>query len=133
MAELPIQWQFVEISDGKGRQWLWRRLVISGEIAATSQTFEDFGAAIHDAIAHGFKPSHERWVTLYMTGVTYFDPVDGARVLTNETQEAMLVYRAKTQKAMGIRNRVSPRSTPSHAGHPARSKSRAAGKARRIK
>ena len=113
MAELPIQWQFVEISDGKGRQWLWRRLVISGEIAATSQTFEDFGAAIHDAIAHGFKPSHERWVTLYMTGVTYFDPVDGARVLTNETQEAMLVYRAKTQKAMGIRNRVSPRSTPS--------------------
>ena len=121
---LPTQWQFVEVSDGKSRKWLWRRLVINGEIAATSELFDDFGAAIHNAIGTGFRPKDERWVTISAGGVTYFDPVDGATPLARGSRESALVYTARPQTT-AVRKRIAPKreSQRSRPGNPSRSTS----------
>jgi hypothetical protein len=106
MNDVPIRWQFVETRTRKGGcRWIWHRLVINGEIAATSEPFDEFGAAVNDAIANGFKPKGERWVILSTTGATLFDPVDGARVLEPGGAEAVTARKVRPH-ATAIRKRV---------------------------
>jgi hypothetical protein len=94
---LPMQWQFVEIIDGKVAQWVWRRVLIDGEMVAVSEIFDDFGKAIHNALRSGFRPNDEPWVTITMHGITYFHPVDGATPVKPGSREAALAYAVHEQ------------------------------------
>jgi hypothetical protein len=134
--QLPIQWQFVEVNDGRERKWLWRRLVIDGAIAATSQAFDNYGAAVLNAIESGFRPMNEKWATISTTGVTVFDPVRNARPVNAGNPQSAPVHKAQP-RTTAIRKKISltleKKQPPRTGGAPRPSKSAAAGKPRRSK
>jgi hypothetical protein len=43
-------------------RWTWRLLNVDGSIEQQSGEFEDYGAAVHDAILRGFNPRQDHWV-----------------------------------------------------------------------
>jgi hypothetical protein len=67
-----LNWAF--IGHAKKNQWTWRQLSIDGSIAHISSPLSDFGAAISDAIKHGFRPKEHHWVVTNKTGTTHFHP-----------------------------------------------------------
>ena len=68
----PVNWAF--INHVEGSLWTWRQLSIDGSIAHISSPLQDFGAAISDAIKHGFRPKEDHWVVTNRTGSTHFPP-----------------------------------------------------------
>lgn len=68
-------WQFMEVTDGGGeRTWTWRAVGTSTGIETAAHPHPNYGAAVMDAIKHGFLPSIDRWVVTTAAGVTRFEP-----------------------------------------------------------
>jgi hypothetical protein len=72
-------WQFMEVVDGGPSTWTWRVLGPSGNLETTSEPHRNYGAAVTDAIRHGFLPSNDHWVVITSAGVTRFEPAGTTR------------------------------------------------------
>ncbi len=72
-------WQFMEVADGGPGVWTWRVLGPAGNLEATSEPQRNYGAAVTDAIKHGFLPSNDHWVVITPAGVTRFEPTASTR------------------------------------------------------
>jgi hypothetical protein len=76
---MAIRWQFVETARARYVSWTWRVLLADGTTSSSTQSFETYGVAIHDAIRHGFLPSEHEWSVISGTGIAQFqcghDPV----------------------------------------------------------
>ena len=76
---MGIRWQFLEAAKGRDVSWTWRVLLADGSTNSSTRSFETYGAAIHDAIHHGFLPSEHEWSVISGTGIARFlcghDPV----------------------------------------------------------
>lgn len=69
---MSTQWEFVEIR-GNGRpSWSWRRVPNGGPETVSEGMFREFGMAVKDAIAHGFQPREDFWVTVTANGMTHY-------------------------------------------------------------
>ena len=71
-SQKPVNWAF--INHGEESEWTWRQLSFDGSIAHISSPLQDFGAAVSDAIKHGFRPKEHHWVVTNRTGTTHFHP-----------------------------------------------------------
>jgi hypothetical protein len=58
---MGIRWQFTEKDSGDDVSWTWRALHPDGSLRTSSGAFPSYGAAVHDAICHGFMPSEHDW------------------------------------------------------------------------
>jgi hypothetical protein len=58
---MGIRWQFLEKETGDDVSWTWRALHPDGTLSDSRQAFPSYGAAVHDAIRHGFMPSEQDW------------------------------------------------------------------------
>src|SRR6185436_14684587 len=54
--------------------WSWRRMGINDVIEATSESGFTFGAALKDAMSHGFNPKTDSWVVRSRESVTHLSP-----------------------------------------------------------
>jgi hypothetical protein len=76
---MAIRWQFVEAARGRDVSWTWRVVLADGSTDSSTQSFETYGVAIHDALRHGFLPSEHEWSVISSTGIARFlcghDPV----------------------------------------------------------
>jgi len=71
---MSTQWEFVEIR-GNGRpNWSWRRIPDGEPETVSACLFCELGMAVRDAIAHGFQPRKDPWLTLTTSGRTHFHP-----------------------------------------------------------
>src|SRR5262245_46052175 len=101
--QTPVSWSFnYDVHEGR---WTWRQLSIDGSIAHISSAFSDYGAAVVDAIKHGFRPREHHWVVMNRTGITHFHPgnapvsiaPDGL-VVQRPTGDQRVPIRTKRQK-----------------------------------
>ena len=69
----PVNWAFIHDVNGKDA-WTWRRLKFDGSIALTSSRLSDFGAAVSDALNHGFRPQEHHWMVQNNNWTTHFHP-----------------------------------------------------------
>ena len=67
-----VSWAFVHHAESS--QWTWRQLSVDGSIAHISSPLFDFGAAVVDAIRHGFRPKEHHWIVTNTNGTTHFHP-----------------------------------------------------------
>jgi hypothetical protein len=74
-------WQFMEVTDGGPGVWTWRVLGPAGNFEDVSEPHRNYGAAVTDAIRHGFLPSNDHWVVITSAGVTHFEPAGSMRGL----------------------------------------------------
>jgi hypothetical protein len=72
-------WQFMEVADGSAGIWTWRVLGPGGNLEGTSEPHRNYGAAVTDAIRHGFLPSNDHWAVITSAGVTRFEPAGSTR------------------------------------------------------
>ena len=73
-AEQP-RWEFQHTDDGT---WAWRRL----DTNACSNSHKAFGAALTNALVHGFNPTLHQWVIEDRLSVTRFVPGESPRTRT---------------------------------------------------
>jgi hypothetical protein len=69
----------VEAGDGNSGVWTWRVLGPAGNLEATSEPHMNYGAAVTNAIQHGFLPSSDHWAVITRAGVTRFEPAGTSR------------------------------------------------------
>jgi hypothetical protein len=86
-------WQFMEVVDGGPNVWTWRVLGPSGNLEKNSEPHGNYGAAVMDAIKHGFLPSNDHWIVITSTGVTRFEP-------GGKTREHRAAERAPTPRGL---------------------------------
>ena len=68
----PFQWQFSTADVTRRKQWYWKHIDTVADIEERSSAFMDYGAAVADAIRHGFLPSRDNWVVHTPTGTTEY-------------------------------------------------------------
>ena len=61
-------WRFVN----DGRAWRWQRS--NGENAVSSHRHKSFGAALNDALDHGFRPRADTWIVEDERTLATFQP-----------------------------------------------------------
>ena len=70
---MGIRWQFVEKEHGDDVRWSWRALHPDGTLRSSPHPLPSYGAAVHDAIRHGFMPAEHDWsVTSGRSIVQYY-------------------------------------------------------------
>ena len=71
---MPQKWIFTEAPGEEG--WSWRTTSPDEgiDIDRDLQGFPDYGAMVHDALKHGFRPALEHWVIVSAHGTTHFEP-----------------------------------------------------------
>lgn len=67
-------WQFVQVENGAAGAWTWRVVATSTGIETASHPHSNYGAAVMDAIRHGFQPGTDQWVVVTQAGTTRFEP-----------------------------------------------------------
>jgi hypothetical protein len=77
------RWLFKELRGAKPRSWAWRALRVDGSIESTSGEFKNYGAAMHDAITNGFRPTESHWVVESEHHTTHFEPGRRAVIIPN--------------------------------------------------
>ncbi len=75
------RWFFMDQSNGVTKSWRWRRLLLAGEAATTSEFYEDFGQVIYSAMRAGFSPQQEPWVVISANGETLFKATPNPHVI----------------------------------------------------
>src|SRR5687768_13738602 len=68
-------WQFVEVEGGKGG-WTWRVVATSTGIETASHPHPNYGAAVMDAIRHGFQPGSDQWNVIPADGGARYEPAE---------------------------------------------------------
>lgn len=56
------RWRFTEYTKEAPARWTWRLLSPDGSIEQQSGEFENYGAAVRDAIIRGFRPTQDHWI-----------------------------------------------------------------------
>jgi hypothetical protein len=69
-------WQFMEATDASGGTWAWRVVATATGIETSSHPHPNYGAAVTDAIRHGFVPGSDQWVVVTPAGITRFEPAE---------------------------------------------------------
>lgn len=71
---MAVRWQFIEDREADRACWTWCVLLLDGTIERQSQRFNTYGAAVGDAIRHGFRPSQHHWIVVTRYTATHFPP-----------------------------------------------------------
>jgi hypothetical protein len=58
---MPTRWWFKESIAVYPSRWTWRTLNVDGSVDQQSAEFGSYGAAVQDALTHGFHPSDDDW------------------------------------------------------------------------
>jgi hypothetical protein len=66
-------WEVIS-HEGTDHAYSWRCIGIGDVIVASSPTFENYGAALADAIRHGFDPTIHHWVNVDKHFTFHFGP-----------------------------------------------------------
>jgi hypothetical protein len=66
-------WWFKEYAVPQPAQWTWRTMKVDGSIGQQSREFPSYGAAVHDAIINGFRPTEHRWAIESTHLITHFE------------------------------------------------------------
>jgi hypothetical protein len=63
------RWKFKQHRENPRSYWTWSLLAVDGTIETISGSLADYGAAIHDAVNHGFRPTEDHWIveSIYYT------------------------------------------------------------------
>lgn len=69
---MNARWQFFETRGNGQPGWSWRRIVEGKAEITSASSFRDFGAAMRDAMAHGFQPKSDSWSSITSDGVMHF-------------------------------------------------------------
>ena len=69
---MATRWWFTEYATPRPPRWGWRTLAVDGSIERQSGEFENYGAAVHDAIVHGFRPDEDHWAIESTHLITHF-------------------------------------------------------------
>jgi hypothetical protein len=69
-------WQFMETRDPGSAAWTWRVVGTSTGIETAAHPHPNYGAAVTDAIRHGFVPGNDQWVVVTPAGITRFEPAE---------------------------------------------------------
>jgi hypothetical protein len=68
-------WQFVMEKTGSGESWTWRRTAADGSVeAAATESHENYGDVVYDAIRHGFHPKQEQWIVTDGASSSHYFP-----------------------------------------------------------
>jgi hypothetical protein len=70
-------WQFVQHKTRSAESWTWRRQSVDGAIEEISEPHDNFGKAVSDALARGFQPRKQHWLTKSGNWITHFAPGKG--------------------------------------------------------
>jgi hypothetical protein len=82
---MPSRWCFKE-HQIRERYWTWSQVTTDGSVVRTSeQHFPDYGAAVCEAIRHGFRPTEDEWVVESLKSNAYFRRGRSVPVLPAET------------------------------------------------
>jgi hypothetical protein len=83
----PVAWELI-CHNGDNHAWTWRRLGVDGSIEQTSAPLGDFGAAVGDALKHGFSPKTQHWIVKSKDWTTHFHPGDTPISITPNDEAA---------------------------------------------
>lgn len=94
-------WHFVEVKNDGLSTWTWRTIGLTGGVKSVSLPQPDYGAAVTDAILHGFRPSEHKWLVLTPNGITQFEP--GQQVVIHPQRR---VHQLGSAPLPGIERRI---------------------------
>ena len=69
---MAIRWQFIEDHEHGEISWAWRLMGADETIEQHSPQFSNYGAAVNDAIRHGFRPPEQHWIVVTPGTITHF-------------------------------------------------------------
>jgi hypothetical protein len=64
----------MEVTDSGSVVWTWRLAGPSSGVETSPHSYPNYGAAVMDAIKHGFQPSADHWTVITSAGITRFEP-----------------------------------------------------------
>jgi hypothetical protein len=67
------RWTFRQQREAGRSYWTWTLLAADGSIDTISGSLSDYGAAIHDAVNHGFRPTEDHWVVKSIYYTTHYE------------------------------------------------------------
>ena len=74
MTAAQPQWEFLQAENGS---WAWRR----SDMGTVSNSHKSLGAALSDALGHGFSPSRHHWLVVDRLSVVRFSPGEPPQTL----------------------------------------------------
>ena len=74
MTAAQPRWEFHQTENGT---WAW----LTGGVGSLSRFHKDFGAAMADALVHGFDPTKHQWLLEDRLSVTRFAPGESPQTL----------------------------------------------------
>lgn len=105
-SPMPVDWELVH-DTGTGHTWTWHRLRKDGSIELTSSRLPDFGAAVDDALKHGFNPNDQHWVVRSKSLMTRFPPGEKAVCMTPGGQALVRAVDRRSAPTAAMRERTS--------------------------
>jgi hypothetical protein len=103
------RWLFKELRGAKPRRWAWRVLRVDGSIESTSGEFKDYGAAMHDAITNGFRPTECHWIVESEHHTSHFEPGRRAVIIPNKERKPLPQLRPLNPQPIERKGLLSPR------------------------
>jgi hypothetical protein len=66
-------WKITQHREHGRNYWTWSLLAADGTIDAISGNLADYGATIHDAVTHGFRPTEDHWIVQSVYYTTHYE------------------------------------------------------------
>jgi len=92
---MATHWWFKEFAVPQPARWTWRTLKVDGSIEQQSREFPSYGAAVHDAIINGFRPTEDHWAIESTHLITHFERGQTEVVITKNDNTTLVPPRGR--------------------------------------